>query len=334
MRLRHRLGSATRPPADATVDRIEARTRAILAADERHGLALAIVVRTVLLLSAMLWLAVDLPVVGLAHLFNLGLVALFVVLGLVERRLLARPGASGRVPYAMALLDCVLFGIVLLLPNPWLEQQFPPTVHLDGSTVLWLLLLLVQRTFALQPLLVLWTGLAAVFGWGLVLLAAIIQAGTSWGMPHVDPGGGYAAREAIMAAIYDPAYVNVAKWLTEAVLVLLVAAGLAAATQRFRRVVIARAVAERGRANLARYFSPNIVDRLAARDQPLGPPQRLEMAVLFADIEGFTRLAETLPAEAVMELLRGFFGRMPPPLSEKPSCSLMAARWRNSSATP
>ena len=53
-----------------------------------------------------------------------------------------------------------------------------------------------------------------------------------------------------------------------------------------------------------RYFSPNLVEMLATKDQPLGPVRRQVMAVLFADIAGFTRLAETLPPEQVVELLR------------------------------
>ena len=56
--------------------------------------------------------------------------------------------------------------------------------------------------------------------------------------------------------------------------------------------------------NLARYFSPNLVEMLATKDQPLGPVRRQVLAVLFADIAGFTSLAETLPPEQVVELLR------------------------------
>lgn len=71
-----------------------------------------------------------------------------------------------------------------------------------------------------------------------------------------------------------------------------------------------RAAAERARANLARYFSPNLVDLLAERDEPLGPVRRQTVAVLFVDIVGFTRMAEVLPPEAVMGLLREFHERM------------------------
>jgi adenylate cyclase len=71
-----------------------------------------------------------------------------------------------------------------------------------------------------------------------------------------------------------------------------------------------RAEAERARSNLARYFSPNLVDLLAESDEPLGPVRRQTVAVLFADIVGFTRMAETMAPEAVVALLREFHQRM------------------------
>ena len=59
-----------------------------------------------------------------------------------------------------------------------------------------------------------------------------------------------------------------------------------------------------------RYFSPNVVELLAGQDEPPGPVRRQDVAVLFADIVGFTALAETMTPEAVMETLRVFHGRM------------------------
>jgi adenylate cyclase len=71
-----------------------------------------------------------------------------------------------------------------------------------------------------------------------------------------------------------------------------------------------RVDAERARANLARYFSPNIVDLLADSDEPLGPVRRQTVAVLFVDIVGFTRMAEAMTPEAVVAMLREFHERM------------------------
>ena len=71
-----------------------------------------------------------------------------------------------------------------------------------------------------------------------------------------------------------------------------------------------RMAAERARHNLSRYFSPNIVELLAAQDEPLGAGRRETVAVLFADIVGFTRMAEVMAPEDVLALLRVFHTRM------------------------
>jgi adenylate cyclase len=65
-------------------------------------------------------------------------------------------------------------------------------------------------------------------------------------------------------------------------------------------------VSEKARANLSRYFSPKLVEELSTRDEPLGEVRRQDVAVLFADIVGFTRMSEALTPEAVMALLRSY----------------------------
>lgn len=79
---------------------------------------------------------------------------------------------------------------------------------------------------------------------------------------------------------------------------------------KLREMERLRAAAERARNNLSRYFSPNIVELLAARDEPLGAGRRETVAVLFVDIVGFTRIAEGMAPEDVLALLREFHARM------------------------
>lgn len=67
---------------------------------------------------------------------------------------------------------------------------------------------------------------------------------------------------------------------------------------------------ERARANLARYFPPNMVEVLANADDPFGPARQEQIAVLFADIVGFTRICEEQPPAAAFALLRDFQSRM------------------------
>ena len=52
------------------------------------------------------------------------------------------------------------------------------------------------------------------------------------------------------------------------------------------------------------------MDTLAERDEPLGRVRRQAVGVLFADLVGFTTMAEEMTPEEVMALLRDFHGRM------------------------
>ena len=83
---------------------------------------------------------------------------------------------------------------------------------------------------------------------------------------------------------------------------------------KLREIERLKAAAERARNNLSRYFSPNIVEMLAARDEPLGAAQRQTITVLFADIVGFTRMAEGMAPEAVVRMLREYHERMTAPI--------------------
>jgi adenylate cyclase len=69
--------------------------------------------------------------------------------------------------------------------------------------------------------------------------------------------------------------------------------------------------AERARAQLSRYFSPNLADRLAdaAADIDLGV-QRRDITAMFTDIADFTTLAESLAAGMIGPLLNEYLAGM------------------------
>jgi class 3 adenylate cyclase/PAS domain-containing protein len=62
--------------------------------------------------------------------------------------------------------------------------------------------------------------------------------------------------------------------------------------------------AERKRANLARYFSPNMVDGLMQSGGRLDEARTQKVTVLFADIWGYTTISATMPPMQLMTLLR------------------------------
>jgi adenylate cyclase len=67
---------------------------------------------------------------------------------------------------------------------------------------------------------------------------------------------------------------------------------------------------ERQRSNLARYFPPPVVERLAGADRPIRLDRTQLVAVMFTDIVGFTKLSENLPPDEAMALLRAFHSRV------------------------
>ncbi|MCS3893494.1 adenylate cyclase [Bradyrhizobium japonicum USDA 38] len=65
---------------------------------------------------------------------------------------------------------------------------------------------------------------------------------------------------------------------------------------------------KRERTNLARFFSPKIVEQLVQIDVPLSVARRQKAAVLFADVVGFTAHASGKTPDEVIKLLRDLLG--------------------------
>jgi adenylate cyclase len=80
---------------------------------------------------------------------------------------------------------------------------------------------------------------------------------------------------------------------------------------RFLRDLLKRQeTAERARVNLSRYFAPSLVETLAGTDEPFGAPREQNVAVLFADMVGFTPMTAKEKPQRVFELLRAFHSRL------------------------
>jgi adenylate cyclase len=91
---------------------------------------------------------------------------------------------------------------------------------------------------------------------------------------------------------------------------MIVAVTLAVAVRRGNDLVIRHAAVERERGNLARYFSPNVVEELSRNDEPLKQVRTQNVAVLFVDIVGFTAFADARTPEQVVRTLREFHALM------------------------
>jgi adenylate cyclase len=281
-----------------------ARLETAFAREERRGLMMAAATRSAAVVVILGWLAASNPARGLALAWVLGTASVFLVTGLLQFWLYHRGLAGSVTPYAFALVDSLALAVVLLFPNPFDAARLPLAVPLRYAAFMYFFFLLMQAAFSFRPRLLLWTGLCGAGAWTLGFLWIATRPGTI-----VDSTGG-ADRAGLLDTYFHPDYVSVLKYENEIVVFLLVSAGLAMLVRRSRALVAERAEAERARGNLARYFSPKVVDTLAARDEPLGRVRRQPVGVLFADLVGFTTLAEAMTPEEVMGLLRDLHGRM------------------------
>ena len=131
----------------------------------------------------------------------------------------------------------------------------------------------------------------------------------------------------------NPNFVDLVEQTTHVVVILIIAGIVATVVSRARNLADDYTKAERARINLARHFSPNVVDQLATDDEPFGPIRRQDDAVLFADIVGFTAYTEDHEPEQVFEMLREFHRRMEQVVFEtrERSTTISAtASWRRS----
>ncbi|PYM92474.1 MAG: adenylate/guanylate cyclase domain-containing protein [Candidatus Rokuibacteriota bacterium] len=251
----------------------------------------------------LVWLAYANPERGLGHAWVVGTGALFLVTGLAQLWFYARAVAPPAAPYAFVLVDSLLLAAVLLAPNPFATVAVPPAMPLRFASFLYFFVLLMQMAFSFRPRLLVWSTLCGIGAWALGFLWIVNEPGIV-----TDARG--ADMRTRLAVYFTPSYVSNLKFQTEILVFLVVGIGLALLVRRSRALVTERTEAERERGNLARYFSPKVVDVLAERDEPLGRVRRQPVGVLFADLVGFTTVAEEMTPEDVMAMLRAFHGRM------------------------
>ncbi len=175
----------------------------------------------------------------------------------------------------------------------------PLALRLDN--VLYLMLFVGLSTLNYSPRQVIWTGVAGALCWTIGSLWVASLPGVHW-TSLVSPSDA--------TGLNDP-HAVVLQLLIKQVAVLLIITGvLAGAVARTRKLVLRQVKAERERTQLARYFSANLVDELADANRPLDQIRNQSVAVLFADIVGFTTLSEAEPPEVIIALLREFHDRM------------------------
>ncbi|MCW5737903.1 MAG: adenylate/guanylate cyclase domain-containing protein [Enhydrobacter sp.] len=229
-----------------------------------------------------------------------GLLLVFIALGWAQLRY-ATVGQS-RIELALILADLALLAVTLTVPNPFAPRDFPTAMIFRFENFPYFFIILALATLAYSWRTVLTMGVAFAAIWFLAVLGVALL-----GTTDRQLGAYVTAAFAAIPAMRDLVDPNSVVWpirIQEMVIFFLVSAILALRGQRSNALLIRQAGIAAERANLSRYFPPSLVDQLASSNSDIGAVRSQDVAVLFADIVGFTQLAERESPETVMRLLR------------------------------
>ena len=297
-------------PRGQQVGRAEAQqdtlkfAEAAIADSKREGLLLAVRARWV----ALAVIAVSLPIINPNWdvIYYIVMLGLFALIGWAQLKV----GKVGRSQPELLLIFCDLALITLLtvVPNPLSAENWPIGMQFRFGTFIYFFVFLATGTLAYS-----WRTVVAMGFW----TSAVWAVGVGWAclQPETHTELVERVRAAIgsdvrMFDIINPAAIGIPARFQEIIVFLIVAMTLALAVRRSNALLISHAGIERERTNLARYFSPNVVEQLSGNDEPLKQVRTQNVAVLFADIVDFTAYADGRSPIEVIGTLRLFHERM------------------------
>ena len=277
---------------------------ASLADAERRGFRLAVIGRTCALVPIALFYFATYGYPN--NVYIAGLVLVTAAAGLVPLSLVgSRYERIGR--YAFFAFDVAVLSAILAFAPISSGGDIPQNLVFNTSRGDYYFVVVAISVLTLSPSLVLWTGLCAVIG---------LAGATIWimaGMDHiVDSLGVQAApsRDAFLSVFLDPNFLGISVRISDGVKIAVVTAIAALAVHRARAVVRDHALVEIERGRIQQLFGRYVPSQVAKQLIDTGEltPRTREASLMFVDIEGFTRLSESLAPAQVIELLNNFFG--------------------------
>lgn len=266
-----------KPQVDQTFARLERRTERIVAV--LRLLALCV-------LALMLWSVGILPSFRTTGIALAGL-ALISVIGLVTAR---QSIFAPWIPWLLSTLDVLVLVHCLVMVAMATGEPWPLTLYSTAASVIFVFLAAAAVRY--RPFLILYTGELFVGLWIAILIAEPLFGGES----------------------YTSAVLTTA--LGRLAMVGLVTFALFVAVMRAHRTLTRSLTEAHLRSNLARYFSPQLVDQIANAGGAARSFQPQNAAILFADLRGFTSLAEKMPADGVATFMSDYRRRISEPIAE------------------
>lgn len=200
-----------------------------------------------------------------------------------------------RLPDWMVMVS-ILADIAVLLVTIWsfhIQYMQPPGFSLKGPTMLYLFCLIALRALRFDPRYVAMAGGAAVLGWGALVAWALAFA----------PQPSAVTRDYVH--YLHSSDVLIGGEVDKIVSIALATAVLVLALARARRQLVRAAAEGQAAADLARFFSSEVAERITHSEELPRPGEGAlrEAAVLFVDLRGFTALAAELGPNRTVALL-------------------------------
>ncbi len=224
--------------------------------------------------------------------------------------LIRKAGQVGqsRTELLLIFVDLLIMTLGMIVPNPFSDDVRPLAMQYRFDNFQYFFIILAAGTLAYS-----WRTVVAIGSWtALVWTAGWLIA---WWVSTPIPGLSERVAQALsgypdVAELLDPNSFMPSQRVQQVVVFVMVAVTLGVSMRRLNQLLLTNAGLERERANLSRYFSPNVVDQLSQNDEPLKQVRKENIAVLFIDIVGFTKYAAGRDPYEVIEVLRGFHARM------------------------
>ncbi|MEM6421368.1 MAG: adenylate/guanylate cyclase domain-containing protein, partial [Pseudomonadota bacterium] len=276
---------------------------------ERSGALLGLKLRVigVIIIAAALSARTSGPTLA----YYLGILAILLITGVVlyasvawER--LAHLRGVTLMKALIVALDMALITGAIVAPAPSVSPEWPAEMQMRIGTVGFLFVFQAFCVLSFSPALALWSGVAAAAAWFGGAIWLTFEPGAFTLAPSA-----FAAMEipAIVQVLTDPHYVSIIGAAQEAVLLVVAGMILATAVWRGRVLALREVEATRQRTALLRYFSPDVAEELTREGHVFEGRETREAAILFADIVGFTGMAEEMTPDETIHFLREFHRR-------------------------
>ena len=197
----------------------------------------------------------------------------------------------------------VLMDVALLMLLIWsfhIQYEQPPSFYLKAPTIMYVFIFIALRALRFEPRYIMITGLAAIFGWAVLV----------WWVIYSIPGDPMITRNYV--AYMTSNAILIGAEIDKMVSIFLVTGVLCIVVVRARRAFFRAVLEQTAAEDLSRFVSKEVAQRITSSDRQIQPGdgESREATIIFTDIEGFSSVSENMSAQELAKTLNAYFGAM------------------------